>query len=186
MASCMSKSISRYVIFVNLVSGMKRRWSDAFLAKPESSHARSATFGRMAGDQAKRRTNVIFIACPANAQNFAVNRHRRNFMRAVHNAIEAGADIVNISFSKAAFRNATANMPSVLTELTSIFDAAWISSVAQPAYSHRTVGSVMTFFRNSRVNLLTDAIVDPEAGLPAILLTFSAPEGRLCLSLIHI
>ena len=159
---------------------MKRRWSNAFPAKAESSHARSASFGRMVGDQAKRRTNVAFIACPADAQDFTVNRHRRNFMRAVHNAIEAGADIVNISFSKAAFANATANMLSVLTELTSIFDAAWISSVAQPAYSHRTVGSVMSFFLHSRVNLLTESIVDPEAGLPASLLTFSAPEGRLC------
>ena len=171
---------SRYLIFVNLLSVMKRRWSDAFLAKPQSSHAKSAAFGRMAGDQAKRRTNVAFIACPADAQDFTVNRHRRNFMRAVHNAIEAGADIINISFSRAASTNATANIPSLLTELASVFDDAWISSVAQPAFFHRTVGSVMSFFRNSRVNLLTEAIVDPEAGSPAILLTFDAPEGRLC------
>ena len=139
----------------------------------------------MAGDQAKRRTNVAFIACPADAQDFTVNRRRRNFMRSVHNAIEAGADIVNISFSKAAFTNATANMPSVLTELTSIFDAAWISSVAQPAYSHRTVGSVMSFFLHSRVNLLTESIVDPEAGLPASLpssLQANSPTSSLASS----
>ena len=58
-------------------------------------------------------------------------------------------------------------MPSLLTVLTSIFDAAWISSAAQPAYSIRTVGSVMPFFVHSRVNLLSESIVDPEAGLPA-------------------
>ena len=159
---------------------MKRRWSDAFLAEPESSRAKNPSFGRLAGDQAKRRTNVAFIACPADAQDFAINRDRSNFIRPVRNAIEAGADIINISFSRAASTNATANIPSLLTELASVFDDAWISSVAQPAFFHRTVGSVMSFFRNSRVNLLTEAIVDPEAGLPASLLTFSAPEGRLC------
>ena len=88
-------------------------------------------------------------------------------MRAVHNVIEAGADIVHISLSRTAITDATANMPSLLIVLTSIFDAAWISSVAQPAYSHRTVGSVMAFFLHSLVNLLSESIVDPEAGLPA-------------------
>ena len=125
---------------------MKRRWSNAFPAKPESSQARSAKIGRAAGDQDKRRTNVTFIACPADKQGFSVNRHRCNLMRTVHNVIEAGADIVNISLSRTAITDATANMPSLLTVLTSIFDAAWISSVARPAYSHRTVGSVMSFF----------------------------------------
>ena len=159
---------------------MKRRWSNAFPAEPESSHARSARIGRAAGDQDKRRTNVTFIACPADKQDFSVNRNRCNLMRAVHNVIEAGADIVNISLSRTAITDATANMSSLLTELTSTFDVAWISSAAQPAYSSRTVGSVMSFFVHSRVNLLSESIVDPEAGLPAILLIFSAPEGRLC------
>ena len=146
---------------------MKRRWSNAFPAEPESSHARSAKIGRAAGDQDKRRTNVTFIACPADKQDFSVNRNRCNLMRAVHNVIEAGTDIVNISLSRTAITDATANMPSLLTVLTSIFGAAWISSVAQPAYSHRTVGSVMAFFLHSLVNLLSESIVDPEAGLPA-------------------
>ena len=70
---------------------MKRRWSDVFLEKPESNHVR-ILFARIAGGRVKRRNNATFIIRPADAQDFAINRRRRNFAGAVHNAIEAGAD----------------------------------------------------------------------------------------------
>ena len=125
---------------------MKRRWSDVFLEKPESNHVRSL-FARIVGGKVKRRNNATLIIRPADAQDFAINRHRRNFIRAVHNAMEAGADIINISFSRTASRDATDTIAKILPELTSIFDGEWVSSFAQPAYSCRTVGSVMSFFR---------------------------------------
>ena len=39
----------------------------------------------------------------------------------------------------------------------------------------------MSFFSNSRADLLSEAILDPEEGWPAILLTFSVPAGRICI-----
>ena len=127
---------------------MNHQWSDPFLAEPESSRARNASFGRLAGDLAKHRTNVAFIACPANAEAFAINSDRRNFMRAVRNAIEAGADIINISFQLVRPQSATNLDAKFFQELTSFFDAEWVSSAGQPAYSSRIAGAVMSFFPN--------------------------------------
>ena len=159
---------------------MKRPQSDMFPDEREASRAKTASSDGMAVDRKPVGTNAAFIACPENAQDFEINRDRRNFIQAVRNAIEAGADIINISFSRTASRDATDTIAKILPELTSIFDAEWVSSFAQPAYSCRTVGSVMSFFSNSRANLLSEAFLDPEEGLPAILLTFSIPEGHLC------
>ena len=159
---------------------MKRPQSDMFPDEREASRAKTASSDGMAVDRKPVGTNAAFIACPENAQDFEINRDRRNFIQAVRNAIEVGADIINISFSRTASRDATDTIAKILPELTSIFDGEWVSSCAQPAYSCRTVGSVMSFFSNSRANLLSEAFLDPEEGLPAILLTFSAPERHLC------
>ena len=70
---------------------MKRRWSDVFLEKPESSHVRRL-FARIAGGRFKCRNNATFIIRTADTQDFAINRPRRNLVGAVHNAIEADAD----------------------------------------------------------------------------------------------
>ena len=106
----------------------------------------------------KLTTNVAYIATTCD---------RSKCIQGVRNAIEAGAAIINISLQ--------------MTTSSHAIDAAeWLSSVAQPAYSCRAVGSVISFFSNERANLLSETILDPEEGLPAILLTFSVPGGTLC------
>ena len=40
---------------------------------------------------------------------------------------------------------------------------------------------MLTCFANSRANLISDDILDPEGGLPASLLTVSVGGGRLCI-----
>ena len=60
------------------------------------------------------------------------------------------------------------------------FDASWLSSAGQPAYSFRSVGSVMSFFSATCGTLLSERVLDPEDSLPALMLTFNGPEGLLC------
>ena len=79
---------------------MKRSWSHAFLAKPESSHVRSL-FARIAGDQIKRRKNATLIIRPADARYFAINRERRNLAGAVHKRTEADANSAERSVLRA-------------------------------------------------------------------------------------
>ena len=43
---------------------------------------------------------VCFIACPTNIQDFTRISNRNKFVETLRNAIEAGADIINISLSK--------------------------------------------------------------------------------------
>ena len=119
---------------------------------------------------------VAFLSCSADAQNFANSLHLLRLVKAVRNAIQAGADIVNISFSLAGRAQSSECLPA----LQSVFESEWLSSVAQPAYSSRTEGSVMSFWSPSRASLLSEAVLDPEGCLPAIALTFSAPVGRIC------
>ena len=56
------------------------------------------------------------IACP-----FFYYRH--NLIQAIRNAIEAGADIINISFQQVRPQSATNLDAKLLEELTSVFDA---------------------------------------------------------------
>ena len=79
---------------------MKRSWSHAFLAKPESSHVRSL-FARIAGDRIKRRKNATPIIRPADARYFAINRKRRNLAGAVHKRTEADANSAERSVLRA-------------------------------------------------------------------------------------
>ena len=122
---------------------------------------------------------MAFITCAEAAQDFATNHDRRALLQAVRNALQAGANIINISFSRATSRDLV-DPGTILPELQSEFAATWISSVGQPAYSFRRVGSVMSFFSASCGTLLSEKVLDPEGGLPALMLTFSAPEGLLC------
>ena len=144
---------------------MKRPRSKAFPAKQEASHARSAKIGRVAADQDKRRTNVAIIGCPEDTRKFAISRDRRQFLQAVTNAIEVGADIIYIIFQATASINA-ALVDNLVTELTVILDDAWGRSVEQPAYYYEGIGSVMSFYSISRVSLLSQEILDPETARP--------------------
>ena len=124
--------------------------------------------------------SIAFITCAASSQNFATNRDLRALLKAVRNALEAGATIVNIAFATSIARDLV-DQDAILPELRSVFDATWTGSVGQPAYVVRNRGSVMSFFSCSGATLLSEEILDPEGGLPALMLTFSAPEGGLCM-----
>jgi len=120
--------------------------------------------------------SIAFITCAASSEDYALAR----LQLTVHKALEAGATIVNIAFATSIARDLV-DPDAILPELRSVFDATWTGSVGQPAYAVRNIGSVMSFFSCSGATLLSETILDPEGSLPALMLTFSAPEGRLCM-----
>ena len=140
-------------------SGLQTPFKDRKTARPDS--VAQPVDCRLA-------TNVAYIAA---------THDRSKCIQGVRNAIEAGATIINISFEMTSADNIRQH---ILIELgTAIDDAEWLSSVGQPAYSCRKVGSVMSLFKNDVSNVVFETL-DPEKGLPAILLTFSVPGGRIC------
>jgi hypothetical protein len=100
-------------------------------------------------------------------------------LKAVRNALEAGANFINIAFHRTVQADVI-DLGAILPELKSVFDAAWTSSVGQPAYNVHLIGSVMSFFSASCGTLVSEAILDPEGFLPALMLTFRTPAGLLC------
>jgi hypothetical protein len=123
---------------------------------------------------------VAFITCAENSQNFATNRDRRKLLQSVRNTLEAGAIIVNIAFTTIINKDKV-DPGSILPELNQMFDKVWRNSVAQPAWSFRRHGNVMSFFSYACGALLSEKCLDPEGWLPAIMLTFDAPQGHLCI-----
>ena len=134
--------------------------------------------------------SIAFITCAASSQDYTLARPQKTIRSqdytlarlqlTVHKALEAGATIVNIAFATSIARDLV-DPDAILPQLRSVFDATWTGSVGQPAYVVRNIGSVMSFFLCSGATLLSETILDPEGCLPALMLTFSAPEGRLCM-----
>ena len=121
-------------------------------------------------------TNVAFIVA---VPKFNIARDRAELIQAVRNAMEAGSDIVNAAFNTG--RSGDGHHRTMLPELTSVFNDEWSSSVVQPdGTKFLSVGSVVTFYRESCVTVLDMKMLDPEEGLPASVLTFGVPEGILC------
>ena len=83
---------------------------------------------------------VAYIACPI------LFYYRHNLIQAIRHAIEAGADIINISLQQVRPQSAASPDAKLLEELTSVFDAEWVSSAGQPAYAYRNAGAVVSFF----------------------------------------
>jgi len=99
---------------------------------------------------------------------------------AVESAIDVGAIVINLSFSRMPDED-LADTDAMLPGLQTIFDAKWTSTTpGQRAYSWRKCGSVMSFFLNSRVTLLAEAVIDPENTLPALSLAFKTPTEVMC------
>ena len=120
--------------------------NETCLAEPASMRAKTASSNGLQGDREDAGITAAYIVCPADAQNFNIDRNLKSLIQTVRNAIEAGADIVNISFSRTrASQDASHIGADALPALKLVFEAEWISSVEQPAYSCRTVGSVMSF-----------------------------------------
>ena len=122
---------------------------------------------------------VAFITCGADAQLFDSNCHCRALLQEVTHAIDSGAEIVNIAFSRTVKAH-FANTDPILIALKALLDEKWTSSVEQPAYSYHYTDSVMSFFATSCGNLCAWQVLDSEGGLPCIMLTLDTPSGTLC------
>ena len=114
-------------------------------------------------------TLVGYIGCPQEL-NCRSNRDRRKLLQAVEDMIDAGATIINIVLRPESIH-------AVLTELKATFDELWPSSVAQPAYTFRCMGSMMSFFTTPHITLLCERNIHPEDPWPALHLTFDTPDG---------
>ena len=114
-------------------------------------------------------TLVGYIGCPQEL-NCRSNRDRRKLLQAVEDMIDAGATIINIVLRPESIH-------AVLTELKATFDELWPSSVAQPAYTFRCMGSMMSFFTTPHITLLCERYIHPEDPWPALHLTFDTPDG---------
>ena len=139
---------------------MKRSQAASASTEPETKFARTPTIAQ----------SVAFITCDAEAQDFLSNRDRRALMKAVGNALEAGANIINIAFPRTA-KGDLVDTDTILPEILSKLDGMW---------DHRSAGSLMSFFSTSGLTTLSEAILDSEGSLPAIMLTLGAPTGVLC------
>ena len=96
---------------------------------------------------------VVFIGCGGDGQHFTTNARRPHLLRAVRNASDAGATIINISFGRIV--SGTLGDPdTLLPELRSQLDDTWGSSVGQPAYSIHSVGSMIA----SRTHVVLSAV----------------------------
>jgi len=123
---------------------------------------------------------VAFVTCTENSQNFATDRDRRKLVQTVHNALESGAIIVNLAFTTIIDKDIV-DPGAIFPELKQLFDEVWKNSVALPAWSFRRSGSVMTFFSDACGAVLSEKSLGPEGWPPAIMLTFDAPKGPLCI-----
>ena len=123
---------------------------------------------------------VAFILCTEHAQNFSSRDDLVALLKAVRHALDAGAKIVNIACSRIT-REHRVDWDTILRELKEEFDAKWISSVGQPAYSFRKAGAVISFFSTACGTLLSEDVLDPENCSQSLMLTFDTPEGVVCI-----
>ena len=152
-----------------------------WLSQPSSKRNRTATPTHLARDCNSRSLTVAYISCTACRPECKANRVCHDVVEAATKAIEAGAKIINIAFTWASSHQLEHEIRNnICIQLKLAFDAKWTSSVEQPAYSYRHTGSVMSFFSVSLGKLISEAILDPEGGLPSTMLTFDTPSGVLC------
>ena len=120
---------------------------------------------------------MAYISYGAHRPECNTNRVCHEVLEAATKAIEAGAEIVNIAFK---FQTEYGIWNNIGIQLKYAFAAKLSSSVQQPAYSYHHTGPVMSFFSASLGNLISEATLDPEGGLPSTMLTFDTPVGVLC------
>jgi len=168
------------MVIANVQPSSKKRDGDCIL-QPSSKKQAMIDSSAERPDDYLSSTNVAFIACPDDMQDFEINRNCDRFIRGVRIAVEAGAHIINICFSRTTSEDADDAKAKIFPKLQSMFDDEWTSGAVQPAYSYRHVESVVSFYLHSRVNLVSAETLDPEKGLPAIVLTFEGPEGSYCI-----
>ena len=94
---------------------MKRSQTASAGAEAETKFARTTTIAQ----------SVAFITCDAEAQDFLSVRDRRGLMKAVGNVLEAGANIINIAFSRSV-KGDLVDTYTILPEILSALDATWI------------------------------------------------------------
>ena len=87
-------------------------------------------------------TIVAYITCDMEAQDFSNNCDYRAVLKKVTDAINAGAEIVNIAFKRTVLADVV-NTSTILTGLKELFPEKGTSSVGQPAYSYCHTGSII-------------------------------------------
>ena len=122
----------------------KRKYDSAVQPVQHGSKTSASRAAEPASILDEDRQQVAYIACP-------IGYKRQYLIQEIRNAIEAGADIINISFELVRPQPATNPDPNPSKELTSLLDAEWVNSAGQPAYSYRKAGAVMSFiFQSAR------------------------------------
>ena len=130
---------------------------------------------RAPGDSTK--VSVTFIMCEDATSIF--------FLRPITDALEAGADMINIIFpfdprdyhGGKTYNPAWAPIMDLKRKLSPLFDLKW------PGWgcSVEPTANVMSFYSNTLGNFIRKQVLDPlEASLPAVLLAFDTPAGILC------
>ena len=122
--------------------------------------------------------HIAYITCAENSQDFSTNRDQRALLTAINNVLEAGATIVNIALTRGRDLVDTA---AIILVLRSAFTDAWTGSDGKPAYTVHKIGLVMSFISCSGATFISEKILDPAGGNPALMLTVSAPEGNVCM-----
>ena len=144
---------------------------------PQSVPRGSATPTHLAPDCNSRSLTVAYNSCAACRPECKANRVCHDVVEAATKAIEAGAQIINIAFTWASSHQLEHEIwNNICIQLKLAFDAKWTSSVEQPAYSYHHTGSVMSFFWVLLGKLISEAILDPEGGLPSSMLKFHTPS----------
>ena len=97
------------VIFPPIIAGknnvsMTRTREASGSAEQPASVGSSSTSAKLLKRVDSETTVVAYIACPPEAQNFYWGSDLPKFMTTVTNAIEAGANIINIAFSRSIAR----------------------------------------------------------------------------------
>jgi hypothetical protein len=129
---------------------------------------------RAPGDSTK--VSVTFIMCEDATSIF--------FLRPITDALEAGADMINIIFpfdprdyhGGETYNPAWAPIMDLKRKLSPLFDLKW------PGWgcSVEPTANVMSFYSNTLGNFIRKQVLDPlEASLPAVLLAFDTPAGSL-------
>ena len=74
------------------------------------------------------RQSVVFITCAVEGQDFTTNDDLRGLLNAVRNALEAGAKMINIAFSKV-LSGDLVDTCAILPKLKPVFEGTWRGSV---------------------------------------------------------
>ena len=131
--------------------------------------ADSAKKRRTCEEQEKLQCSVQYISFPS--KSYRNEEERSIVIDALRQSKEANISVINLTFARE--EDIWMMWDDITTEMTSK------SSVAQPAFQWRSRGKLLTFFSDKCGDLVSEANIDPEGGVPSICLTFDGPAGTM-------